>query len=146
MPVITGRLSDVSQRPISGLRPRMFWKLSRPALHGGTFITSFRVEATVTGDQWSVNVEPTYRGEFYVVEVEYYDPEGRVPTIVDVFPQRVQVGEAGGPLGELPSATLSPESVWVGLEPPESTGYSWWLEATVADPDSSGPGILHVWR
>lgn len=144
MPTVTGELTDINGGALAGLRPRMWWRLNRPALHGGQFITAHRREAQVTGRRFAAQLEQTFSGEFYSVEVEYFDPEGKRATVFEVWPQRIPVDEKGGELGSLPGAVLAPDSTWVGLEEP-TPEYSWWLKATVGDPDTgvlTGPGDL----
>lgn len=145
MPTITGELTNLAGNDIAGLQPRMWWRLNRPALHGNRFVTALKHEATITGNRWAAKLEPTYHGEFYSVQVEYFDPHGERPSIYEVWPQRIQIGDKDGDLGGLPGAVLAPDSTWVGLETPPD-GYFWWLEATVGDPDTgelTGPGNLY---
>lgn len=148
MALLTGEITDISQRSIADLDLEIWFELNRSTQHENRLITRHPVRATVQGAAWSVNLEPTFSGDYYTILLVYVDPWSREMRYRDVLPQRVLVPEEGGTLGGLPSAVMSPDTVIVqATEPARQSGF--WLDATIGDPDpgvSTGSGDFYVWR
>lgn len=144
MAVMTGNLLDAGQVPMAGLRARMWWVLNRTTLHQGGVVVARPIEASITGDRFSVNVEPTGAGEFYTIRVEWLDPEGR-PWGWTELDRRIEVPEEGGDLSGSTAVVITPDRVAVSLEQPEQD-FPFWLQAAIGDPDpgtSTGSGDLY---
>lgn len=145
MAVFTGKLTGAHAGPMTRWRPRVFFILNRATIHGGTLVVDQPVEARLDGLNWSVNVEPTYTGEFYRVEVWYFNDFDDLVDKRTIY-KEIQVSEQGGDLGGSVNAILSPDSVVVSLTEPQME-WSFWLQAAIGDPDdgvSTGSGDLYM--
>lgn len=147
MAIVTGKLSGAHSGAMTRWNPRVFFVLNRATLHEGTLVVDQPVEATVNGLNFSVNVEPTYKDEFYRVEVWYFDEFQNVVDKRTIY-KNITVADGGGDLFGSENAVMSPDSVVVALDEPQSE-WSFWLQATTGDPDdgvSTGSGDLFVRR
>ena len=144
MPVMTGGLVDAGQAPMTGLRARMFWVLNRSTLHAGIVVASRPIEAIITGERFSINVEPTGVGEWYTIQVQWVNADGDPVGWTDLD-RKIQVPEEGGDLSGTSSVIISPDKVYVSLYAPNDA-FPYWLQAAIGDPDagtSTGSGDLY---
>lgn len=153
MPVLTGSLMDITKSPMPAtLRPRLFFRLEREARRGDALFTTHRVEATLTGSAFSVELEATEGMKFtngrpaqYVAEVEWRDAVDQWRH-TDRF-EGVQVSLAGGAIGEQAGEIVpAGAELAVGLEQPLWPGTYYWLQATTGDPDVEATGSGNVYK
>lgn len=144
MPVMTGNIVTAGERPLGDLAPRVLWYLNKGTRHGSTIIVDEPAVAAVNGTRFSVNVAVTGPGEWYTVVAQWLDGDGQVLRSL-VLDEQVQVPERGGELGGGTGDWITPDSVVISLEEPE-TPTPFWLQAAIGDPDpgtSTGSGDLY---
>ena len=142
MALMTGELTDAGGAPIAGLRPRMLWILNKTTIQGDALVVNHPIEANISGSSFTVDVVPTQAGEYYRIRTEYHDPRGELVYWRELD-QDIQVPSSGGSIGGGEGVVITPDLVYVGLQPPEDERWQFWLEAQLGDPAESGPGTLH---
>lgn len=150
MPFFSGDLTDAAEKSISELRPRMLWILNRTTVHGSTVIVSHPVEATINGQTWSINLAPTDVGEWYRVELQYFDPDpdsNRLMWVQELW-RNVEITDTGPDFAGTGGGWATPDTTAVQTEEP-APPTPWWLDAQIGDPDpgtSTGSGDFYKWE
>lgn len=141
MAVMTGQVTGADQASMAGLSPRMVWVPSRTMLHDGTLVVATEVEAKITGTRFSVNVEPTHSGEWYTIRVDYLDAVTGKLVRWEELDRKIEVPAEGGDLSGSLAVSISPDRVYIGLEPPEQD-WPFYLNAKIENGVDTGSGDL----
>lgn len=130
MAVVTFTLTDFGLETLTDKSPRVIFTPSSAGVKGAQlFPTTPIVAIPDAAGNGSVTLESTdgvVPTVWYTVSIEHLQPGGKY-THYDVLNYRMFVPEQGGPIGSLPGAPLSPQSVLVSLDPPPPGYRGWWL-------------------
>lgn len=130
MAVVTFTLTDFGLETLTDKSPRVIFTPSSAGVKGAQlFPTTPIVTIPDAAGNGSVTLEATdgvVPTVWYSVSIEHLQPGGEY-THYDVLGYRLFVPEVGGPIGSLPGAPLSPQSVLVSLDPPPPGYKGWWL-------------------
>lgn len=130
MAVVTFTLTDFGLDTLTDKSPRVIFTPSSAGVKGAQlFPTTPIVAIPDAAGNGSVTLEATdgvVPTVWYTVSIEHLQPGGEY-THYDVLNYRLFVPEQGGPIGSLPGAPLSPQSVLVSLDPPPPGYRGWWL-------------------
>lgn len=151
MATIYGTLTDFGLQTLTPYKPVLKFTPSGPGVKGRRLFSERPVEVPVASDgSFSVLLEPTdgvAPKVWYTVSIEYLNDGGQY-TSLDILGYRLFVPAPGGPIGEIPGAPLSADTVLVGLTPPPPGFKGWWLyspaEGEEMPADETGIGDLRM--
>jgi len=141
MAEVTGRASDFIWGALNNRAPIIRWHprsaQGSVSLRNEQLMPHRPVDVTwLNATDWTINLVPTMGGTvpetwFEIEIIELALGEGY--TNRWWWPNKVQVPPEGGAFKDLPGAPISPEAVWVSLDPPPTGWPGWWLYSPAAD-------------
>ncbi|MCW2132877.1 phosphodiester glycosidase family protein [Arthrobacter sp. VKM Ac-2550] len=153
MPLVTGRLTDITSVPLAHKEPELIFTLNGANTSGGTLYTSYPVVVTPDANGFfqaalAATQDMVDRG-WYTLKIRMLGPSSDGATYLDFPNWRITVPREGGTLGTLLSHKgENPDMVWVSMDPPQSPRpFMKWLQQDPLNPnDPSNPSRLYEYR